>query len=118
MKGNYQYIILHISLFFGALIFQNVGTFLVLSALAGYFPRQRNSFGYFLLTAVLGFAITFALNPPHAELNERLSGVMGISPLPFWVPVMVISTLTMALTAKAVNSLLAKKEKRQLQRHS
>lgn len=116
MTERPQHLIFHFSFFFGALIFQNLVVFLLFSFLAGFFPRKRRSFGYFLGIAVLALALALALNPPSEELQQILANLFALGSLPFSLIVGVVSGLTMALLAKTLNSWLVPAKRRRLSR--
>lgn len=116
MRERPQHLIFHFSFFFGALIFQNLPIFLVFSLLAGFYPRKRRSFGYFLGIAVLALALTFALNPPSEGLEQSLAELFQLGPIPFSLIVGAVSGLTMATLAKSLNSWMAPSQRRSLRR--
>jgi hypothetical protein len=103
MDKKYRYFMLHLAFYFGGLISGSALILLAMSALAGLFPRVKQGFIYYFLLAVAALGLAMWLHPPQAELMQRLSEVMGLGPVPFWLVVALVSALTMVFTALAVN---------------
>lgn len=108
MKKHAPFFLLHLSLFFGALIFESLPSLLAFAALAGFFPRRRHSFGYYLLPALPAYVLALVLQPPSTALQARLEALLGLGPVPLWLIIGLVTLITLALTAKAINALLAK----------
>ncbi len=106
MKGLYRFSFLHLSLFIGALILQDMWLFLGFSFLAGLVPRLRINFFYYLLLAVVAFVVALFINPIPEFINESVGTIIKLESLSLWLVIALVSTLTMTLLAKAGNALL------------
>jgi len=106
MKGLLRFSFLHLSLFIGALILSDLWVFIGLSFLAGWVPRMRINFFYYLLLATLAFVVALFINPIPDFINQSVSDIMKLDSISLWLIIALVSVLTMSLMAKAANALL------------
>jgi hypothetical protein len=106
MKGLYRFSFLHLSFFIGALILSNMWVFVGLSFLAGFIPKLHINFFYYLLLAILAFAIALFINPIPEFINDSLGDIMKLNGISLWVVIGAVTVLTMSLLAKSANAIV------------
>lgn len=106
MNGLYRYSFLHLSLFIGALILSNVWVFLLLSFLAGWIPRLRVNFFYYLILSALAFVVALFIKPIPEFINQSISDIMELNTISLWLIIALVSCITMTILAKAGNAAL------------
>lgn len=106
MKKVLQFSFLHLSLFIGALILENLWVFLALSFLSGLVPKVRVNFFYYLLISLIAFVVALFMQPIPTELTDKVNQILELQSLPLWFLIMLVSMLSMSLLAKAANAIL------------
>lgn len=106
MKKVFRFSFLHLTFFIGALILDNLWLFLGLSFLAGFVPRLKVNFFYYLLLSLIAFTVALFMKPIPTELSEKVDSILEMQSFPLWAIIMLVSMLSMSLLAKSANALI------------
>jgi len=111
MKSNTLPWLLHLTLFTIGFALEDTSLLFVFAAMAGLFPRKRIVFWSYYSASVASLIGLYLFASPDPTMSNLLGEVLGLGSVHPYVIVAFVSSLTVTMTALAVNRITRKADK-------
>lgn len=111
MKSNSLSWLLHLTLFTLGFALEDTSLLFVFAAMAGLFPRRRIDFWSYFSASTASLIGLYLFASPDPTVSNLIREILGLGSVHPFVIVAFVSSLTVTMTALAVNRITRKADK-------